>query len=79
MEDIEPLRDFTAIDNETQGLLNPWKIEQATANVHKFPRLSVRGLTIRGSASSLLIENFPQRVPILRLVPLSLTYGSGVH
>jgi len=32
-----------------------------------------------GSTSSLLIEKFPRQVPISRLVPLSLAYGSGVH
>ena len=34
---------------------------------------------MRGSTSSLLIEKISQQVPISGLVPLSLTYGSGVH
>ena len=41
--------------------------------------MSVRGLAIRGSTSSLLIEKFPRQVPISGLVPLSLAYGSGLR
>jgi len=79
MAEIEPLWVFNATDKKLMAYWISERIGSATVIRHEFPWLSDRGLAIKGSTSSLLIEKFPRQVPISGLVQLGLAYGSGLH
>ena len=74
MAAIEPLRGLRITDKEVHGLLNSWKNGVDNGDLGK----DFHDLVEWGFTSYLLSEKFT-RVPISRLVPLSLAYGSVLH